>query len=557
MLFLPKAYKNQKSGVAHIGLSIRRFCKKSSLKRSNRPFLRKTPLQMEKILLKSEPSFKWERVCKFKAHAIVTYGKFTNYSTSHGSANKPTQLNANSLANLEKVNQEGYNGYMSDATRRHVKGILENLLIAIELNTSMKFPFVPGQEKPLNVVYPTFVTLSLPFKQMHDDNDLKREVFGPFMQELIRNWNVRCYVWVAETQKNGNIHFHILMDRGIPAVRLRQIWNKHLDTFDYVKCFARIQKKIYEKGFVFREEMFQQRLLKERERARELKVRFGKKEQNEVRRKEENRQKEAYEKGKANGWRDPNSTDIHSIQNVKKLTAYITKYMTKMPKMIEPILAENQRLVQENGKHFIVTKTIVPESTANIYGKNGKIETITVPESTQDEKVIYTTKFETRKLRGRIWGAAERLKNPETKPCPYTLAIETYTEAWNTYHITTTRPQTLRVPTGYVDLFGNPEYKFEDRDITHEYERLDFQKWPAKNKTALSYLEILEAEVPPEDIAAATLKAGALFASEASNKVIPLREPQKTYLQKHSPSLWENYCSHYRNVFETLYADAA
>lgn len=510
---------------------------------------------MQKTLLKSEPTFVWERIAKFKAHSVVTYGKSTSYTTQ-----KATQTNLNSLANLEKVNDTGYNGYMSDATRRHVKGIMENLLIAIELNTSMKFPFVAGQEKPLNEVYPTFVTLSLPFKQMECDNDIKRHIFTPFMQEMVRNWNVKCYLWVAETQKNGNLHFHVLMDRGIPALRLRQIWNRHLDhpMFEYVKSYRLIQKHIYRNGWVFRDEMLEQRLLKEQERARFEKRKFGAKEKKEIRQKEETRQKEAYKKGVACDWRDPNSTDIHSIKNIKKLTAYIAKYMTKAPKIVNPTLAENQKLVQENGKYFIETTTVVPASTINEYGfKKGEIKVVAVPESTQTDRVAYTPQFENRRLHGRIWGAAERLKDPKTKPCPYTIALSTYTEAWNTYHISTTRPQTFRVPTGYVDLFGNVEYKYEDKDITHEYERLDFQKWPSDNKTALAYLESLLNEVPPEDIKAATLKAGALFASQESNRVIPLREPQKDYLQKYSPVLWEGYQSHYRTVFQTLYNDAA
>lgn len=512
---------------------------------------------MQKTLLKSEPTLKWERLAKLKDHGIVTYGKFTNYNTTvSGLVQKPTQTNLNSLANLEKVNESGYNGYMSDATRRNVSGIIENLLIAIELNTKMQFPFVPGQEKPLNVVYPTFVTLSLPFKQMHDDNDLKREVFTPFMQELIRNWNVKCYVWVAETQKNGNIHFHIIMDRGIPSLRLRQIWNKHLDKLDYIKCYSRIQKKIYQKGFVFREEMLEQRLIKERVRAKYEKRKFGKREEKEVRKKEEIRQKEAYQKALTNDFRDPNSTDIHSIQNIKKLTSYITKYMTKAPKIIEPILKENQKIIKENGKYFIATSTTIPETTDNVYGKNGKVEIITVPESVEVEKTDFMPRFETRKLRGRIWGAAERLKSKETKPCPYTIALETYTEAWNTYHIITTRPQTFRVETGNRDLFGNLEYKYIDKDVTHDYERTDFQKWPSQNKTASYYLQtILSNDVKREEVERATARAGALFASSESNKVIPLRERQKDYLQKYCPPLWESYQQHYKDLFSRLYED--
>lgn len=510
---------------------------------------------MQKTLLKSEPTFVWERIAKFKAHSVVTYGKSTSYTTA-----KATQTNLNSLANLGKVNETGYNGYMSDATRRHVKGIMENLLIAIELNTSMKFPFVTGQEKPLNEVYPTFVTLSLPFKQWHDDNDLKREVFTPFMQEIIRNWNVKCYLWVAETQKNGNIHFHVLIDRGIPAVRLRQIWNKHLDKegFEYVKSYALIQKHIYRNGYVFRQEMLDQRLIKERERAIFEKRKFGVKEKKEIKAKEETRQKEAYKKGISSNWRDPNSTDIHSIKNIKKLTAYIAKYMTKAPKIIKPILAENQKLIQESGKWYIETTTVVAAHTVDEYDfRKGKINKLTVAATTQTDRVAYTPQFENRRLRGRIWGAAERLKDPETKPCPYSLALSTYTEAWNTYHVTATRPQTFKVPTGYVDLFGNVEYKYEDRDITHEYENTEHKKWPSEDKTALDYLRKLLNEIPLKDVQTATLKAGALFASADSNKVIPLRERQRDYLEKHSPVLFEGYKLHYKNVFETLYNDAA
>lgn len=490
-------------------------------------------------LLKSEPTLVFERIAKFKPHAVVTYGKFTSSMT------KPTQTNTNSLSNLEKPNEEGYNGYMSDATRRNVKGILENLLTAIELNTTMKFPFVKGQEKPLDVVYPTFVTLTLPAKQMHCDNDVKRDIFTPFMQEIIRKWNVKCYVWVAETQKNGNLHFHVLMDRGIPALRLRQIWNKHLNQmpYEYVNCYSRIQKYIYRRGFVFRDEMWEKRLEKERARAKAEGRRLNAKGIKGIKEKETARQKEAYKKGVENDWNDPNSTDIHAIQNIKKLTAYVCKYFTKAPEIVKPKLEENQKLVQESGRYYIETNHVVKDET---WG-----DTV-VPERVEHKPV-----FVTRKLRGRIWGASEILKAPDTKPTPFTIAVKTYTEAWNTYQVTTTRLQTFKVPTGVVDIFGNVEYTYEDRPIEHKYNEMLEKKWFTDNKSADAYLKILEAQVPAEDIKAATAKAGALFASQESNKVIPLREPQKDYLKQHSPPLWEGYQYHYQTIFKTLYDNTA
>lgn len=520
-----------------------------------------TTAKTSRELLKSEPSLQFMRMAKFKPHAIVTYGKFVSSTT------RPTQTNSNSLANLQKANDHGYNGYMSDATRRSVRGMLENLLVAIELNTTMAFPFVKGQEKPLNQVYPTFVTLTLPAKQMHCDNDIKRDIFTPFMQEMIRNWSVKCYVWVAETQQNGNLHFHVLMDRGIPAVRLRQIWNKHLNSmpYEYVNCYRRIQKYIYEDGFVFRNEMWEKRLKKEKERAKSEGKRLNPKAIKELKNKENQRQKEAHRKGVENDWTDPNSTDIHSIQNIKKLTAYVCKYFTKAPVLLAPVVHKDQKVTRNksNGRLTIEAPDAQGELVKwEVINEAGKyyLETIRVQNdpvwgtSEIPERVEFQPQFENRKLRGRIWGAAEILKAPGTKPCPYTIALKTYTEAWNTYKVSSTRLQTFRVEVSR-DLFGNPQYAYQDREVEHVFQEITERKWFEEKKIAVKYLEILEKqEVTEEEIKDATAKAGPLFASQDSNRVIPLRETQKDYLQKYSPELWEEYKAHYETVFNTLYS---
>jgi hypothetical protein len=37
----------------------------------------------------------------------------------------------------------------------------------------------------------------------------------------------------------------------------------------------------------------------------------------------------AYNKGQATSWNSPNSTDIHSVKNIRNLSAYVIKYMCK------------------------------------------------------------------------------------------------------------------------------------------------------------------------------------------------------------------------------------
>lgn len=123
-----------------------------------------------------------------------------------------------------------------------------------------------------------FVTLTLPASQFRDDGSprhtdqtIKAKVLDPFLQELRTTRGLKNYLWKAEAQKTtGNIHFHLLTDIFIHYEALRNLWNKHLNSLGYVDRFEAVHSH-----------------------------------------------------------RNPNSTDIHSIRNVKKLGAYLSAYLTK------------------------------------------------------------------------------------------------------------------------------------------------------------------------------------------------------------------------------------
>ena len=59
----------------------------------------------------------------------------------------------------------------------------------------------------------TFITLTLPSKQIHSDNDIKSKCLNQFLIELKKNYGVNRYIWKAEKQENNNIHFHIIADK--------------------------------------------------------------------------------------------------------------------------------------------------------------------------------------------------------------------------------------------------------------------------------------------------------------------------------------------------------
>ena len=113
----------------------------------------------------------------------------------------------------------------------------------------------------------SFITLTLSTMQFNDDREIKRTLLNDFLIYGKRKWNLVNYVWRAETQANGNIHFHILSDVFIPWDELRKVWNDIQLRHGYIVDSAKDK--------------------------------------------------------------NPNSTDIHSLKTIGNVEAYISKYYTK------------------------------------------------------------------------------------------------------------------------------------------------------------------------------------------------------------------------------------
>lgn len=149
----------------------------------------------------------------------------------------------------------------------------------------------------------SFITLTLSSKQKHSDMDIKKQCLHNFLDIIRKRYNVSKYIWRAEAQGNGNIHFHIICDKYIPWSDVRKIWNVQQERLDYVSNFVRNQlggglqrdifggsgAKVPASAFISRKESIENIL---------------------------------------SAW-SPNSTDVHAIKNIKKLYEYLCKYMAK------------------------------------------------------------------------------------------------------------------------------------------------------------------------------------------------------------------------------------
>jgi len=81
-----------------------------------------------------------------------------------------------------------------------------------------------------------FITLTLSDLQKHSDQVIKEHLLQPFLYWLQRYYNC-SYVWKAESQLNGNIHFHITVDQFVPWKSVRSKWNKLMSKYQYCKVF--------------------------------------------------------------------------------------------------------------------------------------------------------------------------------------------------------------------------------------------------------------------------------------------------------------------------------
>lgn len=156
---------------------------------------------------------------KIRSNSVVFYPSFELFSTMRG-------LTAESQENLL---DNRVKGYLSVSSARKVRDMVENWVNACkaaQIRSKKKLDF-----------YLCFVTLTLPSDQMHSDRELKRKALNKFLIYAKREFGVKNFIWKAEPQKNGNIHFHIIFDRFCGWERVREIWNAVLSPLGYIDAY--------------------------------------------------------------------------------------------------------------------------------------------------------------------------------------------------------------------------------------------------------------------------------------------------------------------------------
>lgn len=161
---------------------------------------------------------------RFSSNKIVIYRSYRNGKIS-------LHQEEQAKVNFEK---KEYNGYMSRATKSYITKILDNWFLTVRhFNIHMALPAKQRQKQMV------FLTLTLPSKQFHADNEIKRQVLNKFIIKCQRKGLFEHWFWRAEKQKNRNIHFHFLIDSYFDKKRLQTIWNECLEPLGYIDEFEK------------------------------------------------------------------------------------------------------------------------------------------------------------------------------------------------------------------------------------------------------------------------------------------------------------------------------
>lgn len=196
--------------------------------------------------------------------------------------------------------QRKNNGFLSKIATRKLFKAIDYLII-----TSDKKKVFSKLQKKYITYRIVFVTLTLPSRQIHSDKKITNTCLNQLFVELAKYHNVKKYVWRAEKQHNGNIHYHILINQFIEYQELRKRWNRICNKLGYVDQYQKKMKEFYSEGFRPTNFECDKRSIED--------------------------QRKAYVIGQKSNWTSPNSTDIHNTRKVTDIKKYVGKYMCKNP----------------------------------------------------------------------------------------------------------------------------------------------------------------------------------------------------------------------------------
>jgi hypothetical protein len=178
----------------------------------------------------------------------------------------------------------------------------------------------------------SFVTLTLCADQLHDDIFIKDRFLDQFIT-MLRKRHVGCrYIWRAEKQKNGRIHFHFLINRYCHYNWVQGTWNRIMEKEGYVTRYQNEMSKL----------TFQEYVSRQKKQRPDLIPLY----------------KKRFIKGCNCNWDDPPSCKAIGLKDTKKAFYYISKYISKNEKEPSAMTKDEKQKMSISGRIWFCSQEI-------------------------------------------------------------------------------------------------------------------------------------------------------------------------------------------------------
>lgn len=273
----------------------------------------------------------------------------------------------NRVKNEKNLQSNKTNGTLSPKARRRLVNAINWLLLA-----SKKKRVFCNKSNAWTSFRISFITLTIPTTEHNlSDHYIKTKVLHAFLANCTKNYGLKNYVWKVERNKNGNLHFHLTTDLYLHHSEIRRIWNNVLSTHGIMKFYTEKMQSL---------SLNQYTALRLKQGTTDVKA-----------------IKKAFSSGVENGWSQPNSTDVHSVKNIRDLGAYLADYMSKKEEDKEPITgriwgcSHSLSTTTKNETQLILSHS--PHIEKDLFSKTMTIKDITVEDKITHQKRTVGTLF--------------------------------------------------------------------------------------------------------------------------------------------------------------------
>lgn len=170
--------------------------------------------------------------CKITPSHIVGYYRYVGdrrkVNRPHATKKEECQTEGHQKEKIKPV----YSGEITRGAKIRLKKCCE-LLFAISKKKKAVSPRT-GKEFTFRIGLIT-LTLSAP-QGNFSDREIKSQLLAPFLRHF-RAKGLRNYIWKAERQFNGNVHFHILTDQFFEYQELLDYWNRLQAGLGFIENF--------------------------------------------------------------------------------------------------------------------------------------------------------------------------------------------------------------------------------------------------------------------------------------------------------------------------------